>query len=85
MSLTFLFMLTGCGHSEVEKTPQRDSRIKSKGVFYLLGIYEIIEIDGVEYVSSYKGGLCPLVKQNSDKTVFKENVGSIEYNTIDLP
>lgn len=77
IALTFLFMLTGCGNSEAEKTKQTtqtNSRIKSKGVFHLYATYEIIEIDGVEYVSTYQGGLCPLVKDTTNKkTVFKIN------------
>ncbi len=36
--------------------------------------YEIIEVDGVEYLCSSRGGLCPLVKDTTaKKIVFKIN------------
>ena len=27
--------------------------------------YQIIEVDGVEYITTTSGGICPLVKQNN--------------------
>lgn len=47
--------------------------------------YQIIEIYGVQYVATARGGIYPLVRQNTDNTVFKENIGSIRYTTKDLP
>lgn len=36
--------------------------------------YEIIEVDGVEYLCSSRGGLCPLVKDTTaKKIIFKIN------------
>lgn len=79
MKYTFLFLLvlaitfTSC-KEKTQPTKQIEPRIKGKGVFHLYATYEIIEIDGVEYLSTYQGGLCPLVKDTtSKKTVFKIN------------
>jgi hypothetical protein len=66
--------LTGCGDR-----PSSDSevgkRIKFKysnneGQFQ----YEIIEVDGIEYLTSSRGGIYPLVKDTTaKKIVFKIN------------
>jgi uncharacterized lipoprotein YehR (DUF1307 family) len=73
IALTLVLVLTGCGNSEEAKT-QVEPRIKGKGVFHLYATYEIIEIDGVEYVATYNGGICPLVKDTTaKKIIFKIN------------
>lgn len=36
--------------------------------------YEIIEVDGVEYIATSRGGICPLVTDTTNnKNVFKIN------------
>lgn len=59
-------LLTGCAENGVKTTknpgePQCRIRGKEHTVYSGYG-YQIIEIDGVEYVAPSTGGICPLVK-----------------------
>jgi hypothetical protein len=61
--LFLIILLTGC----IEVTPTPDSeyyqRVQGKGGFVYRGVgYQIIEVDGIEYISCGNGGICPLKK-----------------------
>ena len=69
-----LLGLTSCDKSETVDV-NNEGRFKVKPLF-LKGhfAYEIIEVDGVEYIATSRGGICPLVKHTTpEKTVFKIN------------
>ena len=73
--LILLFLLTSCDprifNSSSNNVPKYDTipkkddrRIKIKEMASIDGTpYRIIEIDSVEYIVSYHGGICPLVKK----------------------
>lgn len=67
IALTTVLIFSSCSKNE---TGDEDSRIKfierdrSKSSF----LYEIIEVDGVEYIASSRGGIYPLVKDTTNKS-----------------
>lgn len=51
----------------ITKTTKRDGEAKQRIIGKEYTVYEhhgyqIIEVDGIEYISSYSGGICPLKK-----------------------
>lgn len=63
LSVVFLF---GCVDSVTETTKREgeaEQRIIGKEqTVYKMTEYQIIEVDGVEYLSNSNGGMCPLIK-----------------------
>jgi hypothetical protein len=45
------------------KSEYSPSRIQLKERYEKHSIFYIIEVDGVEYIAQYNGGICPLVKK----------------------
>lgn len=63
-----LFTLFGC-YDNVTATIKRPGEAKQRiygkeETYYQSTKYQIIEVDGIEYVASNLGGICPLVKNN---------------------
>ena len=61
-------LLSGCADNTTSTTKSENEaqqRIYGKeSTIYKGTEYHIIEVDGVEYIASYGGGICPLVKNN---------------------
>lgn len=61
-------LLSGCVEnktSTVKREGEAQQRIYGKESTHYQGReYHIIEVDGVEYIASFGGGICPLVKNN---------------------
>lgn len=61
-------LLFGCADnstSTIKTENEAKQRIYGKeSTFYKGRMYHIIEVDGIEYIASYGGGICPLVKNN---------------------
>lgn len=71
MLLVFAITLNSC--DDAETTPTNRITIKESTLPSDFR-YEIIEVNGVEYLASSRGGLCPLVKDTTNnKNVFKIN------------
>jgi hypothetical protein len=71
MLLVFAITLNSC--DDAKTTPTNRIIIKESTLPSDFR-YEIIEVDGVEYLCSSRGGLCPLVKDTTaKKIIFKIN------------
>ncbi len=66
--LLAVVLLSGCADNEtttIKRENEAQQRIYGKeSTIYKGREYHIIEVDGVEYITSYGGGICPLVKNN---------------------
>lgn len=70
-----IILLAGCGETPIQVDKSRTinaqnstekQRIKGKGSFTYDGIfYQIIEVDGVEYLTQYGGGIVCLEKDST--------------------
>lgn len=72
LAIIAAFTFSSCSKNEKPENGRIKfiERDNSKSSF----LYEIIEVDGVEYVASSRGGIYPLVKDTtSKKIVFKIN------------
>jgi hypothetical protein len=56
-------MLIGCGPKGAEIN--ENSRIKIKFDGGYSAVYQIIEVDGTEYIAPLNGGITPLIKSDS--------------------
>lgn len=70
LSLFIIVVLSSCADNGQDKSIKRPGensvRIIGKEYTVYKGYgYQIIEIDGQEYVSTSAGGICPLVKKDS--------------------
>ena len=67
-TLLAVVLLSSCADnttSTVKRENEAQQRIYGKeSTVYNNKQYHIIEVDGVEYIASYGGGICPLVKNN---------------------
>jgi hypothetical protein len=61
LAVTFI----GCGPKEAPT--EANSRIKVKYNDGRQAYYQIIEVDGVEYIAPINGGITPLIKPGSSK------------------
>jgi hypothetical protein len=69
--LVFAIILNSC--DDAQTTPTDRITIKESTLPSDFR-YEIIEVDGVEYLCSSRGGICPLVKDTTaKKIIFKIN------------
>ena len=63
-----LLALNSCNESTGALEPvklKNTQRIICKEYTTIEGIsYHIIEVDSIEYLTSYRGGICPLIKNN---------------------
>ena len=57
-------ILIGCGPkgAEINENSNTNSRIKVKYDDGYIGSYQIIEVDGTEYIAQINGGITPLIK-----------------------
>ena len=66
--LLAVVLLSSCADnstSTVKRENEAQQRIYGKeSTVYNGREYHIIEVDGVEYIASFGGGICPLVKNN---------------------
>lgn len=72
LAIIAAFTFSSCSNNKTKE----NGRIKfiQKDITKSEFLYEIIEVDGVEYLSTSRGGICPLVKDTTNKkTVFKIN------------
>jgi hypothetical protein len=64
--LLAIFLFSSCADnttSTFNRDNQTKQRIFAKESTIYRGVeYHILEVDGVEYIASYRGGICPLVK-----------------------
>lgn len=62
IAIVFIIFISGCDTAQVDKNSEVSHRIigKEYNVYDGTG-YQIIEVDGVEYLSKTSGGICPLV------------------------
>jgi len=63
-------MFIGCGPrgAEINESSNTNSRIKVKYDDGYDTRYEIIEVDGTEYIAPFNGGITPLIKPDSNHT-----------------
>lgn len=72
LAIIAAFTFSSCSKNETKENGRMKFIEKYNKKSFLL--YEIIEVDGVEYLSTSRGGICPLVKDTTNKkTVFKIN------------
>jgi hypothetical protein len=64
---------TDCGKQNNKEQEQSRIKLILKSVNIDGFPYQIIEVDGVQYISSYKGGIYPLIKQKEDEQVTIES------------
>jgi hypothetical protein len=57
-----IFLLNSCGEKTGNDDPKRI--IGNESTLYGGHIYQIIEVDGVEYLCSGDGGICPITKND---------------------
>jgi hypothetical protein len=58
-----LISLSSCSTAPLDKSFENSHRIIGKEYHVVEGYgYQIIEVDGVEYIAMTGGGICPLVK-----------------------
>ncbi len=63
--ISLAIVITSCSTVEVR---EGNNRVIGKEYNVYQGqVYRIIEIDGVEYISTTNGGICPLIKKDSNK------------------
>jgi hypothetical protein len=63
LTLAVATLFASCTTTPVDKNAETSHRIVGKEHNVYDGVsYQIIEVDGVEYLCAYQGGMCPLVK-----------------------
>ena len=61
-----LISLASCNSVPIDKNAETSHRIIGKEYQVYEGyVYQIIEVDGKEYISCASGGMCPLVKDTT--------------------
>jgi hypothetical protein len=56
-------MLIGCGPKVIDQDTNSRVKIKFDGGYS--AVYQIIEVDGTEYIAPLNGGITPLIKSDS--------------------
>ena len=76
-TLLVFILFSGCAENKTSKDKRKNEsqqRIYGKEATSFNGReYHIIEVDGVEYITSYGGGICPLVKNESQQRIYGNN------------